>query len=446
MDLSQLEADLIDLIEYGDDEDLREKLMRNPDLLKDPKNKDFGFRLLRKAIIECEDDKIDTLIEFGVDVEFEDPVRIGLSEGYVSTVKSLLKNGCKLKDQETLGEIVFKRKNVWRPDMLELLFKYGLKPTLQTQNGKNLLQQFIKNLDWEYADDDDYDDGADVLEVVRVLLESGIPIDEPCSTDSGNTPLIYAIKSQNAELVSYLIKKGADVQKFAEHEFPLYAAAAFDNLDIVKMLVLNGVDVNTRTRAGWSPLHSACYSGDACNKSVIKFLLNKGADLNAENNSGETPLFNINLNHDLCVDIMVKKIAKLRSIDNSLISAKNINFILAQEKLQQHYEKYMKDLDRLANTKFYGSYSYHCVLMMSKNLKKLANLVKNEIFLENFEKNLPCTNYKNDLRKILNAAIKMNDESVVVYSRLGYIFGKVLPDVTVRKLAENLNIQDLPLE
>jgi ankyrin repeat protein len=58
-------------------------------------------------------------------------------------------------------------------------------------------------------------------------------------------------------------------------------------LEIVKVLLENGADVNGRVKSGDAPLH---YAVENLHPEVIKYLLEKGADVNAQDEFGITPL------------------------------------------------------------------------------------------------------------------------------------------------------------
>ena len=68
---------------------------------------------------------------------------------------------------------------------------------------------------------------------------------------------------------------------------PLLLAAIAGELDVVKVLVDNGADVNARDNVGTMPLMWAAFMGEL---EVIKFLMDKGADVNAKDKDGRTPL------------------------------------------------------------------------------------------------------------------------------------------------------------
>ena len=68
----------------------------------------------------------------------------------------------------------------------------------------------------------------------------------------------------------------------------IHHAARNGNLNRVKAFLNQGVPVNSRNEAGWTPLHDAAYSGHL---SVVQELLKRGAHLNPRTNTGRTPLY-----------------------------------------------------------------------------------------------------------------------------------------------------------
>ena len=67
----------------------------------------------------------------------------------------------------------------------------------------------------------------------------------------------------------------------------IHHAAQNGNLNLVRALLKQGVPVNSRNGAGWTPLHDAAYSGHL---SVVQELLKRGAHVNPRSLSGYTPL------------------------------------------------------------------------------------------------------------------------------------------------------------
>lgn len=67
----------------------------------------------------------------------------------------------------------------------------------------------------------------------------------------------------------------------------LWVATSINNLDIVKLLVKHGADVNHRTKTGSTPLRGACYNG---NVDMARFLIDHGADVHLTKENHDTNL------------------------------------------------------------------------------------------------------------------------------------------------------------
>ena len=70
---------------------------------------------------------------------------------------------------------------------------------------------------------------------------------------------------------------------------PLHYAATFSkNPEILSLLIKAGADVNAKDACGNTPLHGAASYNE--NPEILTILLNAGADVNAKNDGGTTPL------------------------------------------------------------------------------------------------------------------------------------------------------------
>jgi ankyrin repeat protein len=59
----------------------------------------------------------------------------------------------------------------------------------------------------------------------------------------------------------------------------LHRAASAGKVEIVKMLLRNGENINRTDKEGWTPLHDAAYKG---NTETVKVLIASGAKINAK--------------------------------------------------------------------------------------------------------------------------------------------------------------------
>jgi ankyrin repeat protein len=119
----------------------------------------------------------------------------------------------------------------------------------------------------------------------------------------GATPLLRAAKAGDADVVSWLLAKGADPSAATiEGITPLLAAAGVGSRDSdtrgrfrteaqalasVEKLLAAGADVNDANRAGTTALHGAAFWGW---NSVVRLLAERGARLDAKDARGRTPI------------------------------------------------------------------------------------------------------------------------------------------------------------
>jgi ankyrin repeat protein len=109
-------------------------------------------------------------------------------------------------------------------------------------------------------------------------------------SNDGFAPLSLAVFFGHPETVNTLLAAGADVNAASRESMkvtPLASAAAAKRIDIARVLIANGANVNAKAANDFSPLHDAAANG---NLDLVKLLLEKGADINAKTNDGKTPL------------------------------------------------------------------------------------------------------------------------------------------------------------
>lgn len=84
----------------------------------------------------------------------------------------------------------------------------------------------------------------------------------------------------------------------------IHEAAHHGNVNRVKSLLNQGVPVNTRNWAGWTPLHAAAQSGRL---NVVEELIKRGARVNPRTLYGGTPLhFAVHRGHSRVVHALIK--------------------------------------------------------------------------------------------------------------------------------------------
>jgi len=106
----------------------------------------------------------------------------------------------------------------------------------------------------------------------------------------GFTPLGLAVFFGHPEAVKLLLDAGADVNLPSRESMkvtPLASASAARQLEIARVLIEHGANVNARAANDFTPLHEAAASGKL---DFAQLLLEHGADVNAKTMDGKTPL------------------------------------------------------------------------------------------------------------------------------------------------------------
>lgn len=113
-------------------------------------------------------------------------------------------------------------------------------------------------------------------------------------TSKSKTPLIVAARHGRRGCVKVLMKFKADIEIRGDDYYSdevcaaaLAAAVTNGHVDVVRCLVQNGADVNTRTNDDCTPLMIACKYGQL---SVVTFLVEHGAIMDLQDKDGKTAL------------------------------------------------------------------------------------------------------------------------------------------------------------
>ena len=108
--------------------------------------------------------------------------------------------------------------------------------------------------------------------------------------NDGFTPLGLAVFFGHLDTVKALLDAGADpnlASREAMKVTPLASASAARELDIARILIEHGANVNARAANDLTPLHESAATGKV---EFVKLLLEHGADVNAKTTDGKTPL------------------------------------------------------------------------------------------------------------------------------------------------------------
>ena len=103
--------------------------------------------------------------------------------------------------------------------------------------------------------------------------------------------LHQAVMDNNKQLVDKLIRKGLYIDEIGSRKYgygsPLHLAVRVGHLDIAKLLLKRGAQVDVLDPDDLTPLHNAAWNG---NLEMTQLLLEAGADIEASTYDGDTPL------------------------------------------------------------------------------------------------------------------------------------------------------------
>ena len=106
--------------------------------------------------------------------------------------------------------------------------------------------------------------GTGDLQLVRLLVEAGAPVDEPCPCVDHESALVAAVNIGATDIVDYLLEQGASLDggAFDGQSTALHVAVHRQRHDLVNRLLAAGADpavkdVHHRTAADWAALKTA---------------------------------------------------------------------------------------------------------------------------------------------------------------------------------------------
>ncbi|KAL8655532.1 MAG: hypothetical protein Q9226_003009 [Calogaya cf. arnoldii] len=113
------------------------------------------------------------------------------------------------------------------------------------------------------------------LELVKLLIQFGADIEEYYANKNETSPLCLAAEHGFVHILEYLLDMGADVENRHEKALgtPLMAAASNNHLDVVRILIGKGGDVNATREHDRTALECA---SDRGHTAMVKLLLSNG--------------------------------------------------------------------------------------------------------------------------------------------------------------------------
>ena len=183
-------------------------------------------------------------------------------------------------------------------------------------------------------------------EVVKLLLEGGA--DASPVTKYGRTPLSIACKEGLADVAALLIASAARVDESrAVGQTPLHLACGSGDrmaviqlskgllrrearcrlckeqrMDLAKLLVSKGADVNSADKNGYTPLYFASNWGHV---DIVKYLISKGANADAASKDGTSPMMGAVSGHSFMEFTRVQEDTVLQVLDALIRAGADVN-------------------------------------------------------------------------------------------------------------------------
>ena len=120
---------------------------------------------------------------------------------------------------------------------------------------------------------------------ISSILELGAQVNVVCHM--GETPLCFAASHGQAETVKILLGAGAALRVDGQLEPTLHKATRGGNVEVARLLIDAGANVNEQADFAEAPIHIAAEEGHS---EMIKLLLARGADSQLKSTFGGTAL------------------------------------------------------------------------------------------------------------------------------------------------------------
>ena len=242
---------------------------------------DSGFTALHYACIDHGSlEVLRYLFENGADVNAcssVTPLMMAIENGHVSAVTFLTERGADvtLTDECGYKALHYACINNSSPEVFSCLLEKGADINACLNDGMTPLMIAAED---------------SLVNVVTFLIKQGANVD--LQDNYGKTALHYALGSLNFsfEILCCLIQKGADVNTGSNDKLTsLMIAAEKGHINALTLLIKFGADADLQDKNGKTALHHAVYGSDVSCE-ILSCLIEMGADVNAGGNINHTPL------------------------------------------------------------------------------------------------------------------------------------------------------------
>ena len=174
-----------------------------------------------------------------------------------------------------------------QPSLLKATYRNGITPVLFAVYGKH--REIAEMLIAKFGVEPNFFESAATgrIDRVRNMFKKDPGLIHAWSAD-GWTAL--HLNFNNLEMARLLIDAGADLNLSSRNKLnatPLQGAAANDWINLARLYLARGANVNCRSEEGISPLSEAAANGFL---DFAQLLIEKGADINQKDDKGKTPL------------------------------------------------------------------------------------------------------------------------------------------------------------
>ncbi|BFZ23411.1 hypothetical protein BsWGS_26450 [Bradybaena similaris] len=236
---------------------------------------------------------------------------ISAEHGHAEIVKMLLEHNPKLAAQDCATPALMNAVKNGHTECIQLLTKYGasldIKSTFKSainDNDSVVLKYVVGNLGTEVKRLISPEEMSNFtvsaareghVNIIGVLLDAGADVNAVNSENK--TPLM---ESKNADVVNFLVQRGAVVNKKRKGNSPLHSPVTYilsryyfqpgsaDKEKIIEALLQHRASVNGRSCGGRTPLMIAV--SNIASRSILQMLLDHGANVTAKDSKGNTVL------------------------------------------------------------------------------------------------------------------------------------------------------------
>jgi ankyrin repeat protein len=237
-----------------------------------------GNRLLMCAVGRKNNNIFNLILKYNPNLDDQDEygetaLMHAVNNGQLSMIKKLIEIGSNLNLQNSKGQTALMLaacKN--QPEILSVLMASGANPNITNNKGDTPLMFVIEQ-----------------SEMLKRMISNSTDLE---ITDIfGQTVLYLACHNGHYESVKILLDAGAQseprLEKSKHNKLPLAAASSQGHLDIVKLLIKFGVNINLQEDNGNTALFNATKNKKI---EIVKYLLSIGADVNIKNSYQRTAI------------------------------------------------------------------------------------------------------------------------------------------------------------